>query len=159
MPVYHFTTPIEYLGFSFTYYYLLYNKRLKWIISISTFALIIISIIDTLFFETLFSFPSNLLMSCEFIYLIYSLIGFRQMFIHPTEQPLVNQSFFWLNSALLFYTCNIFLHFGLLQFFINHKLSTIPLSTYAYYTNIAFYLLLGICLFTEKNSCFNGQHK
>jgi hypothetical protein len=107
-PVYHFSSPIEFIGFSAVYYFVFTNSSIKKGITALIVLLTLVSVVDTVFFETLLMFPSKYYMISEAIYLIYALLGFRQMLLNPIQVPIYKQSFFWLNTALLSYTSTIF---------------------------------------------------
>jgi hypothetical protein len=155
-PAYHFLSPIEILCFSAIYYYQLINKTLKVTIQYLMVLFAAGAVIDTLFFETLFVFPSNYLMVSELFYLLYSLLGFRQMLLNPIQVPIYRQSFFWLNTALLIYSATIFLSDGLHDYFVHHNFGTRTLNTFIYFTNIIFYTFLGVAIITDKRQLKNG---
>jgi hypothetical protein len=150
IPVYHFFSPVEFIGFSCVYYYLIKNSNIRNAILCIMAVMLLGSVIDTLFFETLMVFPSKYLLVCEILYLLYSLLGFRQMLLSPVQTPLYKQSLFWLNTAFLIYTSTIFLSFGLHDYFIKHHVSTKTLNTLIYVVNIIFYSLLGVSIITNK---------
>lgn len=156
IPVYHFFSPIEFIGFSAIYYQLINNNEIKKAIHILIWLFVFGAVIDTLFFETLFIFPSKYLMISEAIYLVYALLGFRQMLLNPIQVPLYRQSFFWLNTALLIYTSTIFLSDGLHDYFVHHHFGTRTLNTFIYFTNIVFYTFLGVAIITDKRQLKNG---
>ena len=150
IPVYHFLAPIEFLALSGVFFYLFTSKSTKQVIIWIAVIMFIISVLDTLFYETLFVFPAKYLLLSNFFYLLYCLLGFKQMLLSPIQVTLYKQSFFWLNTALLIYTCTIFLNFGLHDYLINIKVGTVLLNTIIYIVNIIFYTLLGVAIITDK---------
>jgi hypothetical protein len=156
IPIYHFISPIEFIGFSAVYHYLFTNYSIKKAIVGLIALLTLASVVDTLFFETLLVFPSKYYMVSEAIYLIYALLGFRQMLLNPIQVPIYKQSFFWLNTAMVSYTSTIFLSDGLHDYFLHHHFGTRTLNTFIYFINIIFYTLLGGSIITDKRQLENG---
>jgi hypothetical protein len=150
MPVAHIWAVIEYAFFSLTYFYLLTNKRVKKAIIVSTVAMLILEVVNVLFFEKLTQFPSLILEASHIVYVVYSLLLFRQMLLFPAEQSLFKQSLFWFNINVLFYATTMFLDFALLSYFIENKLDVIPLAYFALVVNFIFYIVIGISILMDN---------
>ena len=149
MPVYHIISVIEYICLTVVYSQLFHGipkKIILWlIIPIVSFA-----IINTLFIQHILSFPSNFILLAQGIYLLFALTGFRQMLLSPIDKPLNKQSFFWLNTALLFFSTMLFLFFGLLNYINSHNYDIRPLYTFSYIINFMYYALLLVVLIVNK---------
>lgn len=108
--------------------------------------MVVLEIANVFFFEKLTQFPSLILEVSHIVYVIYSLLLFRQMLLSPTQQSLFKQSLFWFNINMLFYATTMFLNFALLSYFIENKLDLLPLVYFSYVVNFIFYILIGISL-------------
>lgn len=146
MPIAHIWAVIEFTLFSVTYYYLLTSRWVKKAIIASAVAMFILEIINVLFFEKLTQFPSLILEASHILYVVYSLLLFRQMLLVPAEQSLFKQSLFWFNINVLFYATTMFLDFALLSYFIENKLDVLPLAYLALVVNFIFYIVIGISI-------------
>jgi hypothetical protein len=146
MPIAHIWAVIEFALFSVTYYYLLTSGWVKKAIIASAVAMFILEVINVLFFEKLTQFPSLILEASHILYVVYSLLLFRQMLLVPAEQSLFKQSLFWFNINVLFYATTMFLDFALLSYFIENKLDVSPLAYFALVVNFIFYIVIGISI-------------
>ncbi|ASU32363.1 hypothetical protein [Mucilaginibacter xinganensis] len=150
MPIAHIWAVIEFALFSLTYFYLLKSTRVKNIIIASTIVMLMLEIVNVLFFEKLTQFPSLILEASHILYVVYSLLLFRQMLLFPTEQSLFKQSLFWFNINVLFYATTMFLNFALLSYFIENKLELAPLVYFGVAINLIFYVVIGISLLIDN---------
>lgn len=150
MPVAHIWAVIEYALLSLTYFYLLTSRWVKKAIVASIAAMLILEIINLLFFEKLTQFPSLILEASHIVYVVYSLLLFRQMLLVPAEQSLFKQSLFWFNINVLFYATTMFLDFALLSYFIQNKLDVLPLAYFALVVNFIFYIVIGISILMDN---------
>lgn len=67
------------------------------------------------------SFPTNIYIVTNSLYVILSLLLFKQMLQHSLEIALVKQSAFWFNTAVLFCSATMFLNMALLNYYAQHK--------------------------------------
>ena len=185
MPVGHLWAVIEYCLFSLTYYFLLSGARIKKAIIISLFGMLLLEIITVAVLkpcpanvnevmannnilnaalrsccalhQSLLQFPSLLLNISQFIYVLYSLLLFRQMLLFPAEQSLFKQSLFWFNLNVLFYGTTMFLNFALTSYFIQNKLDMTMLIYFSFAVNFIFYIVIGISILIDnkKVNAFN----
>lgn len=146
MPHAHVWAVIEFGFFSLTYYYLITSPAIKRTIIYIMGGMVVLEIANVFFFEKLTQFPSLILEVSHIVYVIYSLLLFRQMLLSPTQQSLFKQSLFWFNINMLFYATTMFLNFALLSYFIENKLDLLPLVYFSYVVNFIFYILIGISL-------------
>ncbi|CAN5189722.1 hypothetical protein BH09BAC6_BH09BAC6_17880 [soil metagenome] len=149
MPVYHVLSPIEYLVYTSMYLHFLSGK-IKQTILFLIIPILLFSIINTFFIQGLKVFPSNFLMLSQTLYLVYSLLGFRQMLVRPGKDSLYEQSFFWLNIAIIFFSTTLLLYYGLLNYSVRHHLHTSLLSIFSWVINFVFYLMLAVAVFTNS---------
>jgi hypothetical protein len=150
MPVAHLSSLIEYSLFALTYYNLLQSARLKKLIIISIFIMLLLETVNIIFFESLLQFPSVILNISQFIYVLFSLLMFRQMLLDPAEQSLSKQSIFWFNLDMLFYGTTMFLNYALTNYFIQNNLDTTILFYFSVVVNLLFYILIGISILIDN---------
>jgi hypothetical protein len=113
-------------------------------------AMLILEIVNVLFFEKLTRFPSLILEVSHIIYAVDSLLLFRQMLLFPTEQSLFKQSLFWFNINVLFYATTMFLNFALLSYFIENKLDILSLVNFSTVVNFIFYIVIGVSILMDN---------
>lgn len=150
MPVAHLWAVLEYAGISIIYYHLLKSLLFKRMIIISLFVIPVLEIIIVICFQGLLQFPSVILNISQFIYVLYSLVLFRQMLLHPSEQPLFKQSIFWFNLNMLFFGTTMFLNFALTSYFIRNNLDADPLFYFSIVVNFIFYIVIGIVILIDN---------
>lgn len=150
MPHAHVWAVIEFGFFSLTYYYLITSPAIKRSIIYAIGGMVVLEIANVFFFEKLTQFPSLILEASHIVYVIYSLLLFRQMLLSPAEQSLFKQSLFWFNINMLFYATTMFLNFALLSYFIENKLDLLPLVYFSYVVNFIFYIVIGISLLMDN---------
>lgn len=150
MPVAHLWAIGEYAFFSLVYYRLLHNSRIKRLIVVSIFFMILLEIVNLAFFESLLQFPAILLTASQFIYVLYSLVLFRQMLLHPIEESLFKQSIFWFNLDILLFNAAMFLNFALTSYFIKNNLDATILIYFSIIVNMLFYAVIGISILIDN---------
>lgn len=150
MPVAHVWAIIEYAFYAFIFYLFLNSDRIKKVVIISIAGMLVLEIINLVFFEKITQFPSLILEVSHIIYVIYSLLLFRQMLLFPAERSLFKQSLFWFNIDVLFYATTMFLNFALLSYFIENKLDGMPLAYFSIVVNFIFYIVIGISLLIDN---------
>ncbi len=149
-PPYHVLCIIQYIGFSLIYYYL-FNQSIKKRFSISLIIpFITISILNSVFFQPILTFPSYILMLSFIIFIIFSLMLFLEMLESPKETTIGRQSIFWFNCAMFVYSTSVPICFGMLSHFIKHNLNTDLLNGFLYYITLLYYFTLGISIWLDK---------
>lgn len=156
MPVAHLSAMVEYSLFASVYYYLLSNRYLKKLIMASIFFMLLLEIVNIIFFESLLQFPAILLNVSQFIYVLYSLLLFRQMLIQPAEESLFKQSIFWFNLDMLLYSTAMFLDFALTSYFIKNKLDATALIYFSIIVNMLFYAVIGISILIDNKKKYDA---
>jgi hypothetical protein len=149
MPVYHIISPIEYICITLIYIKFLRHKKLV-AVKLLAIPLILFSIFNTLFIQGFKSFPSNGIMLFQIVYLGYSMLGFSQMLLNNSTASIRKQSFFWLNTSLLFFSSTQLLLFGLVNYANGLGLNLIPLLIFSYIINMAYYVLLTKAIITDR---------
>lgn len=152
----HIFTVVEFILIAAIYYKLSKSKFLKQALLISIPAFVIMEIINLLFYQTLFQFPSVLLSMQNIACVIFSLLFFTEMLLNPIDVALFKQSVFWFNVSMFVFSVMVFFCFGLMRSFITSHLGTRFLDTFVYGLNILFYLFLGLSIKIETNSSTNA---
>lgn len=145
-PVYHVYVIVLYFFYAWIYRELSSDPRLKKIIVASAAIFLLMSITNTIFYQPLSRFPSNILMIACVPLIILSLLIYRQMFHYPIEQNLFRQPVFWVNTGTLFFFTTTFLFWSFFNYFIRQKLDTTLLVNMIYVSNIVYYMTLGVSL-------------
>ena len=101
--VYDVFTPIEYFIYVNIFTSFLANKKWKNLLFGSAAALLLIDIINVIFFQSAKEVPTNLI-NIEMVLLVFlSLILFIDIRQKPVYENIVAEGVFWFNSAVLFY--------------------------------------------------------
>ncbi len=95
-------------------------------------------------------FPSNSMMLNEILFIIFSLVLFKQMLQYPLQVNIIKQSTFWYNAAILFYSTTIFFNTTLMNYYYHHHINVSIITYFWYFIEISFNLLLGIAILTDK---------
>lgn len=149
---YHLMSINGYIFYSLIYRYLFKNKKLK------RFVLLSMPAVITFFFINLFLlqqpshkvFPTNIYLLTNSLYIIFSLLLFKQMLQHSLEVPIVKQSNFWFNTAMLYYSATMFLHVAFLNYYVEHGWGY-DIIFYLYGGNyILFYSLTAAALLVDR---------
>ena len=145
-PVYHVYIIPLYLFYAWIYLELLSSPVIRRAIAVSVPVFVLLSIFNTLYFQPIRQFPSNMLLIACALIIILSLMMYRQMWNFPIEMNLFRQPVFWLNTGILFFFTTTFLFWSFFNYFIRQKLNLGLLSDMIYVSNIVYYMLLGISL-------------
>lgn len=145
-PVYHVYVIVLYFFYAWIYRELFTDRRLKRIIAASATVFLLLAICNTIFLQPLLRFPSYSFMILCVPMVILSLLLYLQMFNYPVEQSLFRQPVFWLNTATLFFFTTSFFTLSFFNYFIRHKFDINLLSNMIYFTNLIYYMTLGVSL-------------
>lgn len=150
MPVEHISSYAEFIFNALIFYQLIKNTQIKKIVKICTAIITLFFIVNSLWLQPyLHIFPSNAIIVGEIVLVIFSLLVFKQMLQYPLQVNITNQSIFWYNTAILFYSTTVFLNFGLINYVIKHHLDNATFYNCRLILNMIFYILLGIAIFIE----------
>jgi len=120
---YHLMGASGYVFYSLVYYFLFINKKLKRIILLSIFPVVLFFFINLFFLQqpSQAMFPTNFYLLTNTLFVILSLLLFKQMLQHSSQVTIVKQSIFWFNTAILFFSATMFLNMGLLNYYVTYK--------------------------------------
>jgi hypothetical protein len=150
MPIYHLVSPLEYTCFTLMYLSFFQDKKTE-AIKYLYLPVIIFSMVNSFYIQGLMNFPSNSILLFQIIYLAYSLLGFKQLLDMSTKTSIRRQSFFWLNTALLFFSSTQLFFFGLLNYAIRHHLNLMPIYIFSYVINLIYYIFMAIAINTDRS--------
>ena len=154
-PPYHIYQPLQY--FFITTFYFHYLKKSRAIICWSWVAFIIFSMINTSLMQDVWMVPTNAMLPSNIIYVLCSLLLFKNMLQHTEEKQLLRQGLFWYNtSTLILYTFNFFC-WSFFNFLLRTKNSTLALSDITYVLNMQYYLTTGIVIYLDSRRSPNEQ--
>lgn len=102
-PLIHAYLLMSTIFFGIIYYRAFFSLFIKKVVLIVTGAVLVVAVINVIFIEQLFDYPSITNTALSVMLIVFSLMYFyqlltRQDFVHIEKQPL-----FWINSSVLFY--------------------------------------------------------
>lgn len=152
VPVLHVISLANYIFFALIYYYLLKSKLIKKAILLSIILVTLFSVINAIFFEPFLKvFPANLMLSTDVLFVILSLLLFKQMLLYPLQINIIKQGIFWFNTAILFFSTTMFVNFALVNYYRRYHIYNLLIVLYFWdLTEFIFIILLGIAVFVHK---------
>jgi len=159
----HVQNMLQYSTYAIIYYYLFINRRIKQIVLYSIPVVLMLSIIDGCFFEHFTkTFPTYLVMPEHVIYVIFTILLFKQMLQYPVQMNITKQSVFWLNTGVLFFSTTMFLTLSLSNNIAKYPREEVMLILYFWYSiDIIFSILLLVAILNDNNlrSVSNGKQQ
>ena len=145
---YHIYLPLQYLFI--TIFYSFYLKNKFWF-TYSPLLILIFSIINTLFFQSVWSVPSNVVLISSLIFVIYSLLTFKYLLSDVSSSTsLVRLDIFWCNAIIAAYFTCIFFCWSFYNFFLRHNIAATVFTNTIYYANYIYYFTLGISIYLNS---------
>jgi hypothetical protein len=147
----HTETFINFISFSITYYLLFRNVLIRRIILIVIPVYTIFSFINSFVIQPYsIAFPSFAMMVSEVLFILYALLLFKQMLLYPLQLKITEQSVFWFNLAILFFSTLMFLNFALVNYYLRHNIRSHLLTNFWHFIDIILNILLGIAILTDN---------
>ncbi len=147
----HVQTIVEYVSYAVIYYYLIKSKRIKIFILGSIAVLFVFFIINGCYLQPFTkTFPTNVIMPAEIIYVIFSILLFKQMLQYPVQVNIMKQSVFWFNTAMLFFSTTMFLNLGLMNYYGLHHKSMAVILLFWYSIDVIFSVLLVLAILNDN---------
>lgn len=147
-PPYHIYQPLQY--FFITAFYLSFLKKTTAIISWSWVVFIIFTIVNLTFFQSVWTVPTNPMLFANIVFILCSLLLFKQMLQTVDEQPLLKQSLFWYNTSTLILFIFNFFCWSFYNILLKVKNSTLALSDITYVLNMQYYITTGITIYLDS---------
>lgn len=147
----HVQTIVEYVSYAVIYYYLIKSKRIKISILGSVAVLFVFFIINGCFLQPFTkTFPTNVIMPAEIMYVIFAILLFKQMLQYPVQVNIMKQSVFWFNTAMLFFSTTMFLNLGLMNYYGLHHKSMAVILVFWYSIDVIFTVLLILAILNDN---------
>lgn len=121
-PELYLESVLGYIFYALVYFYFFRNLGFKKAIILSIFCIVLFSIINGIFLQDPFQkkFPTNVFLITNLLYVLFSLLMFKQMLQYPLSVNITKQSIFWFNTAMLFFATTMFLTMGLTNYYATH---------------------------------------
>lgn len=149
-PIYHFLLPIQYLLLARIYTILLNKQSIAQFQTISILLLIIFSIINTIFIQTIFVLPTNALVVESVLILIQVCLLFNKILDQANTVPLLKRSDFWFNCGNLFFNSGTFLFWIFHNYFLKQNTLISELYFVLWLLNIIMYICFIKALLLER---------
>jgi hypothetical protein len=119
---FHFMSIFSYVFYSAIYFLLFKSEGIRKAIKIFIPLIIVFFVINILYIQQPVDkqFPTNIYFITNILYVVISLLMFKQMLQYPLNLNIVKQSAFWFNTALLIFSTTMFLNMGLLNYYAAH---------------------------------------
>lgn len=141
-PVYHWYVLLLVVFFSLIFYHFIVNRFIRLVIVVSAVAFCGLSILNTLLYQHLSTFPSLSIVVADILIVIYSLLFFK----HTVDEKIIfnrNIIFAFNISVLLYFTIQVF-NWGFFNYFLKHRMKT--MSDVGYVANVLFYSALAVII-------------
>jgi len=147
----HAQAIIDYIFYALVYYYLFKGKHIKKLVLFSIIMIIILFIINTLFLQPYNkAFPTNVILASLVLYVLFAVLLYKQMLLYPLQINITEQSIFWFNTAMLFFSTTMFLNLALMNYYIQQNHPYTIASFFWYSIDIVFSVLFGITILMDK---------
>lgn len=143
---YHVYCVLEYICFVFMYAGFFPSQATKDLLKSSALIIVIVSCINTLFFQRPSAVPTNIISLTHLIYVFCSLYLFREILRTSFEINIFKQPVFWVNCNVLVYNAAFLLIWPFYNYFKKADVSTGVLDTINYVNNIFYYSVFGIVI-------------
>lgn len=147
----HIFTPIEFALVAMIYSKELVNNTVKRVIIISIPLFAILSVLNTIFLQNIWTFATNTLLLDLAAYLIFSLLAFTQMLIYADNKGIAQTPLFWLSTGFLFYSSTIFLKFGLTNYLLSRNVHSALFDAIVQVANYILYILITVAIIIDSN--------
>jgi hypothetical protein len=154
-PIIHLESITAYIFYSLTFYYLFKSILIKKIIAISIVIFVVLAIIDAAFFQQPWKkeFPTYIYNPTNALYIVFSLLLFKEMLLYPVKVRITRQSPFWFNIGVLLYGSTMFLILALTNYGVEHSEIFSYVTIYLWYFILfAFHIFIGISILMDKKT-------
>ena len=149
-------TFVDFILITLIYFQLLTEKIIKNAMRIAIPIILLFYIFNSIFLQPVsITFPGNAMVINKVLFIILSLLYFKQMLAEPLEINIIKQGNFWFNIAVLLNSTTMFLNDYLVNYY--SKNSVYPVVHYFWNaSDMLLNLLLGIAIFIDS-SRFNKK--
>ena len=139
LPIYHIHVVILFYLFNRIYQYVLGETIKSYLFDLLLIFFILFAFINSIWIQPLNTFNSNTIVAGSVIYILFSLLHFRQLLQLPTLRILTEDWTFWLSTGLLLYHSSALMLF----FFVNYiEASSSAAVTASWLLNALFNVIL-----------------
>jgi hypothetical protein len=150
-PILHLECLSEYVFYSATFYFIFKNPVVKKLILASIIIVLICWLINATVLQPISTvFPSNMYVPTQILYVIFSLLLFKEMLQYPVKVNITKQSVFWFNTAILFYSTTMFFNLGVTNYIAQHNIYDYIILYFWYFILYTFHILIGIAILNEN---------
>lgn len=141
-PPYHFLNILQISTWSMFFSFSTENLLTKKIVKYSAVILIIFSLLNSIFFQNIFSMPSNAFLAQNIMLIIWCILLYFEILEWPSQINIYKNSTFWATVALLFFHFLSFAFYLTYNFFLDAKLKISIIQRIHLISNYIFYGLL-----------------
>ena len=157
-PIIHLECITGYIFYGLTYYYLFKNAIIKKVIFISIIVVSVFFIFNAIFLQHFASEnPTNIFIPTNILFVIFSLLLFKEMLLYPLNSNITKQSIFWYNTGIFFYSTSMSLILGLANYIAKHNIRDEFTSYLWYLILFVFHILIAVALLTDNKET-TGTH-
>lgn len=148
--LYHGFAVIHYVFYSFFYYQIIRNRRIRNLILLTNPLFVILAIVNVFYFQKITDYCSYTLVVKHFLISIWVLVYFTEFFLKPGELYVYFEPFFWISAGLILCSLGNFFIEGMMDYLIN-KSKVIALKFYlvGVVLSYLFYLTITVSLILE----------
>lgn len=117
-PLYHVFQPVEYGLFAMYYFHTLRHPVVRKLIQLSIGLMVVFSIINALFFQSIWTQNSHSFMLEATLLLVWSGVYFFQLYTNFIPQKLWELPEFWVSTGILFFYAGSFFQMGLHRYIV-----------------------------------------
>jgi len=141
----------DFIFITLIYYHLLRNNLIKKVLQIALPIILLSYIYNSIFLQPFnVTFPGYAMATNKVLFIILSLLLFKQMLAEPLEINITKQGIFWFNIAVLLNSTTMFLNDYLVNYYAKGTVN--PVVRYFWnYSDIIFNLILGIAIVVETS--------
>lgn len=156
-PIAHIENIVWYIFYAIIYYDLLKNEKLKKTILVSIVIVTVFGLVNALFLQPFHVFPTYTTVVTQTLYVIFSLLLYKQMLLYPSKINIIEQSAFWYNTAILFYATTMFVNLGLGNYVAEHHVVDYIIFYFWYFILYVFFILIGVALLTDNKEILGAN--
>ena len=158
MPGYHFFNPLQLVIWGFFYYSTIEDEKFRKSIPWTVGAMLLFSVINTLFFQPLKTLPDNFMKVVTMINIIWAGLLFMQQLDSPGRENIFKNPLFIVAVAVMWFNIISSFYFILYGFMVKYKLSSSYVHQIHYFSNLVYYFLFFVAMLLLKPS-FNHVRK
>ena len=154
----HIFNPIQFILILYFLYQNIENPRLKLYVPYLATGMVIFSVVNSFFLQSLNTFPSNFLVIANLVLITIATVLFLEKLDSPSSVKIFQDPVFIIGSAVLLFNAFSFLFFLLTNYLRSIQYSTSSIYYILLFANILYYSLLFIASFlSTKQPNFQSE--